>query len=101
MSQKKSVFISLLVLFVLTPMMIYAKRGSDDESRKIFIGVIQSIPSSGLQGEWIIGGQTFSTASGTEFDQTDGSLTVGGCAKAEFKNGVVHEIDSEPMSDCK
>ena len=81
--------------------MLLAKQGNDDKDREVFIGIIQSMPSSGLQGEWIIGGQTFLTIPGTEFDQTDGPLTVNGCAKVEFRNGEVHEIDSEPLSDCK
>jgi len=98
---KKLVFISLVVLFIFTPLMILAKRGNDDTDREVFIGIIQSMPSGGLQGEWIIGDQTFSTVPGTEFDQTNGPLSVNGCAQVEFRNGVVHEIDSEPLSDCK
>jgi len=48
-----------------------------------------------------IGDHPFSTVPGTEFDQTDGPLAVDGCAKVEVRNGVVHEIDGEPLSDCK
>jgi hypothetical protein len=54
-----------------------------------------------LQGEWVIGGRTFKTGAGTEFDEAEGRLTAGSCAKVEVRSGRVHEIDSEPMSDCQ
>ena len=92
MIQIKLVFITLLVPLVLAPVLLYAKRGSDDENRQFFIGIIQSMPSSGLQGEWIIGDQSFSAIPGTEYDQQDGPLSVDGCARVELRNGMVHEI---------
>jgi len=98
---KKLVFIPLVVFLILTPIILLAKQGNDNKGREVFIGIIQSMPSSGLQGEWIIGGQTFSTVPSTEFDQTDGPLSVNGCANVEFRNGEVHEIDCETLSDCK
>jgi hypothetical protein len=54
-----------------------------------------------MQGDWVIGGRTFTADAGTEFDQADGELKVGGCAKVHLRNGRVHEIDSEPMENCK
>ena len=100
MAQIKLVFISLLVL-LLTPVLLYAKGGSEAEDRKTIIGIIHSMPSNGMHGDWTIGDYTISTVPGTEFDQTDGPLTADGCAKVKLRNGIVHEIDSEPLSDCK
>jgi hypothetical protein len=74
--------------------------GSGDEDRVRLIGTIQSMPE-GLLGDFVIGGQTFSATPETEFDELDGPLTVGGCAKVDLRNGMVHEIDSEPVGDCR
>jgi hypothetical protein len=97
----RSIIISLAIVVSLFSITAYAKRNSKDGARNIFIGIVQSMPSGGLHGDWIIGDNTFSTVPGTEFDQTDGPLAVNGCAKVEVRNGMVHEIDSEPLSDCK
>lgn len=101
MKQLRLSIISLVILLLLMPITIYAKRGNNDNDRKTIIGIIHSMPSDGLHGDWTIGAYAVSTVPGTEFDQTSGPLTVNGCAKVEFRNGVVHEIDSEPLSDCK
>ncbi len=77
-----------------------AKRGGDDDNRSRFFGIIEKRPQDGLQGEWVIGGQTFITVPGTEFDEVDGPLEVGSCAKVDIRNGRVHEIDSESMEKC-
>lgn len=79
-----------------------AKNGSDDRKgdRVVFKGIVQSKPASGLQGTWQIAGKTVRTHAGTQFDQLDGRLQVGTCAKVKLRNGRVHEIDSEPAHDC-
>lgn len=79
-----------------------AKNGSDDSKadRVIFKGIVQSKPAKGLQGTWRIANQTVRTHAGTEFDQSNGRLQVGACAKVKLRNGKVHEIDSEPRHDC-
>jgi len=81
--------------------MAQARRGGDNDNRSDFYGIIQSRPENGLQGVWVIGGRTFQADAGTEFDQTEGKLTVGQCAKVHIRNGRVHEIDSEPMRNCQ
>jgi hypothetical protein len=48
-----------------------------------------------------IGGFAVTTNPATRFDQLDGPLAVGGCAKVDIRNGLVHEIDSEPLEDCR
>ena len=78
----------------------FAKSGGDDQRREVY-GLIDSRPETGLVGAWVIGGQTFKADSRTEFDEKEGPLQVGNCAKVDIRNGHVHEIDSEPMSDCR
>lgn len=71
-----------------------------DENRVRFYGWIKAMPD-GLHGTWQVGGRTLNTGPGTDFDQTQGDLVVGGCAKVDIRGGMVHEIDSEPASDCR
>ncbi len=77
-----------------------ARRGGDDD-RLRFYGIIESRPVNGLHGQWVVGGRAVTTHPGTEFDQAEGALLVGNCAKVDIRNGRVHEIDSEPFHDCR
>lgn len=88
-------------LAVAAPGLTLADRGGGDDSRSEFVGIVQKRPQSGLQGVWLIGGRTFVADTGTEFDQSEGALVVGGCAKVDLRDGRVHEIDSEPTGDCR
>jgi hypothetical protein len=65
-----------------------------------FHGWVEVMPE-GLHGTWIIGGQHVTTNPRTQFDQVDGPLMVGGCAKVDIRGGLVYEIDSEPPHDCR
>jgi len=78
---------------------VQAKDGGEQE-RIRFYGVVQTIPEGRL-GAWLIGGRQVFVGPQTEFDELDGPLLVGGCAKVEIRDGVVHEIDSEPPHDCR
>lgn len=89
------------VLLVLAPDMAHAQRGGDGGRRLEFYGIVQARPENVLPGKWLIGGRTFIADAGTEFDQVEGKLAVGGCAKVQVRNGRVHEIDSEPMRNCQ
>ncbi len=93
-----AVVVASLMALSLIPDMVLAKRGGEDRAR--FYGIVQSMPEQGLHGNWVIGGRTISTAPQTEFDQREGALGVGVCAKVDFRGGRVHEIDSEPMRNC-
>jgi hypothetical protein len=78
-----------------------ARREGGDEIRERFSGTIEARPGEGLHGTWVIGGVTVVTSPDTEFDETEGALAVGGCAKVEVRNGRVHEIDSDPPGACR
>jgi hypothetical protein len=89
-------FTIALPLF-LAPDTALARRGGDDGDRSRFYGIIESMPS-GLHGDWVIGGRRATTAPGTQFE---GPLAIGGCAKVDVRSGRVHEIESEPLHDCR
>ncbi len=93
------VFALALPLFS-SPDEVSARRGGDD-NRLRFYGIIEAIPDKDLRGQWVIGGRTVTADSATEFDQVEGPLAVGNCAKVDIRNGRVHEIDSEPLRNCR
>jgi hypothetical protein len=75
--------------------------GKDDgQECAEFYGMVESRPVDTLHGKWQIGGRSFTMTAATQFDQTEGDLTVGSCAKVELRDGQVHELDSEPLHDC-
>lgn len=98
--------IIIVLLLTLYPSSAPARRGSDDHGQTFyavesrFHGIIQARPQS-LHGEWVIGGRSYTTTSKTEFDQSDGPLLVGTCAKVRIRNWHIREIDSEPLSNCR
>jgi hypothetical protein len=100
-NKTSALFITAGLLMTLSADLAVAKRGGGDENRSEFYGIVEAQPHNGRQGEWVIGGRTFIAGQGTEFDETEGSLTVGSCVKVHVRNGRVHEIDSEPMQDCQ
>jgi len=81
--------------------MALAKRGRDDRDRSEFYGIVEVRPEPAPQGEWVIGGYIFLADAGTEFDQSEGALTIGSCVKVHVRDGRVHEIDREPMRNCR
>jgi hypothetical protein len=93
--------LAIVLPMFLMPDSVLARRGGTDDNRDRFYGIVQSRPDGGLQGVWVIGGRKITTGPGTEFDQLEGPLVVGACAKVDIRNGRVHEIDSEPLRDCK
>lgn len=90
--------ISGVLIFLFIPFPSEAK-DRIDRDRIRFYGWVELMPKD-LHGTWIIGGQEVSTHPRTEFDQFEGPLMVGGCAKVDIRGGLVHEIDSEPKEDC-
>ena len=73
---------------------------SGDDNRTLFYGLVDMRPA-GLQGTWTIDGRQFATNPQTDFDQVDGPLIVGSCAKVDLQNGLVNEIESESIDDCR
>jgi len=101
----KTLLISCSLMFALLiiagPDQAQARRGGIDDNRSEFYGVVQSLPEKGLRGVWVIAGRSVKADAGTEFDQVEGKLVVGRCVKVHIRNGRVHEIDSEPLRNCR
>jgi hypothetical protein len=96
----KALIFTLALLLAGAPVMAQAERGGDKDSRSEFYGIVQARPES-TQGEWVIGGRTFTADAGTEIDESEGNLVLGSCAKIKIRNGRVHEIESESMHHCQ
>jgi hypothetical protein len=96
---------NVLIIMIALPLFIVTDtvlaKGGGDNNRSEFNGIVQERPEKELQGVWVIGGRTFTADAGIEFDQSEGQLTVGSCAKVHIRNGRVHEIDSEPLRNCQ
>lgn len=88
----------MAALLLGSPIWVLAKRGGD-QIRSTVYGVVEARPET-LVGRWVIGGRVFMADGATEFDQSEGPLPVGACAKVHLRDGFVHEIDSEPMRNC-
>ena len=65
-----------------------------------FYGIIESRPD-GKVGTWVIGGRSVDVTEKTELDDDNGPLIVGVCVEVDVDNGIVEEIESEPMRKCK
>jgi len=93
--------LTVALMLAAAPNMALAKRGGDGDNRSEFYGLVQARPENGRHGDWVIGGRTVTTDAGTGFDQSEGPLQLGSCAKVHIRNGRIHEIDSEPSRNCR
>ncbi len=48
-------------------------------------GVVESMPSGGLTGSWVVAGRTFQADSGTQFKQDHGLFQVGACVEVKYQ----------------
>jgi hypothetical protein len=55
----------------------------DDEDEFEFSGVIQSLPSPGLIGDWVVAGRTVHVSSSTRIKTEDGPIVVGAFVEVE------------------
>jgi len=76
---------TIALMPVVAPNTALARRGGDGDNRSAFYGIVQARPKTVLQGEWMIGGRTFTADAGTEFDQAEGDLRIGSCAKVDVR----------------
>ena len=98
--KRAGMLLAAVTLLLLMAAAAPAKSGSDKAQRTEFYGLVQALPENSRIGEWLIGGRTVVADAQTEFDQSEGQLKVGACAKVHLRDGRVHEIDSEPLSNC-
>lgn len=71
----------LLLVFGMFPASMAVAGGSDDDFK--FTGIIESLPSSGLTGNWVVSGTTVRVTAGTRVEQEDGRAAVGAVVKVE------------------
>jgi len=103
---------AVVVLLVAVPDMVLAKNNEGTHSNgrpktKTFYaiewnyyGLIVTRPDA-LQGDWVIGDRTFYPNAKTKFDQSEGALTVGSCAKVQVRNDRVRKIERRPQDNCR
>ena len=67
-------------------------------------GVVESMPSGGLTGTWVVAGRTFQADSGTQFEQSHGSFQVGACVEVKYQttSGSYRAVkmETKESSDC-
>ena len=88
--------LGLVLLSILATAPALADEGDDNEIE--FTGTVQSMPPSGLTGDWTIAGKTVHVDSSTEIDQENGSIGVGATVKVEgttLMDGSVHASQIE------
>ena len=92
-------FMAIFMLLLPTADWLEAMQGSDKDRREYY-GVINKRPHGQFHGEWVIGNEIVVTDNSTEFNENEGPLLEGSCAKVHIRNGRIHEIDSESMEKC-
>jgi hypothetical protein len=70
----------------------FAKHGHENETK--FTGVIESLPGSGLVGDWIVSGKTVHVTSSTSIEQEDGRVAVGATVKVEGRLRSDNSVDA-------
>ena len=67
-------------------------------------GQVESKPTNGLAGAWVIAGVPYNAPASAEFKQRSGPLVVGACAKVHYATNTtpftVRELESRPATDC-
>jgi len=69
-----------------------AKHGHENETN--FTGVIESLPASGLVGDWTVSGKTVHVTSSTSIEQEDGRVAVGATVKVEGRLRSDNSVDA-------
>ena len=83
----KTMMVAAVAAMMLVTMHAGVVRASDDDAE--IEGVIESLPASGLIGDWIVSGRLVHVTASTEIDQDDGPAVVG--APVEVKG----ELESD------
>lgn len=66
-----------------------------------FYGLIESRPTDGDQGAWVIGGRQITVTERTKLKQDDGPLAVGACVEVDYDDGKVEEIEAKKAGECQ
>jgi hypothetical protein len=94
--------IGLLLASILVLVMPLAALASDGDLK--WRGVLDSRPSPGLAGTWVIGGRSFEADDSIEIEEEHGALVVGTCTKVEYYTSgsanVATKIESQESYKC-
>lgn len=76
--------------------------GQQDQTK--LLGLVESLPASGLVGDWKVAGTTVRVAQTTRIDTEEGPVKVGACVQARgmLENSVflAQWIETQEASDC-
>ncbi|HVG22005.1 MAG TPA: DUF5666 domain-containing protein [Blastocatellia bacterium] len=67
---------------------------SGGENEVKFTGFIESLPPSGLTGNWVVSGTTVRVGSGTRVEQEDGRASIGAVVKVEGRRRSDGSVDA-------
>lgn len=98
--------ISLIVVFAVMALLMITHQfaqASEDHGSSVR-GVVEAKPTVGRNGTWTIKGLKFEVDDHTKFEQENGLLAVGSCAKVQFKTeGAVNKalrIERKRPQEC-
>lgn len=86
----------VLVVGLLISVPAFADSGSGSGEFK-FSGVIESLPASGLMGDWTVAGRTVHVTSSTRIEQEDGPIAVGATVKVEGRLRSDDSVDAREI----
>lgn len=83
----------MVVIFMLLATAWSSQVAQADQSE--WKGRIDAMPASGLQGDWVVAGKSFTATDSTEFRTDKGDFAVGVCVEVEYVG------DAEPFTATK
>ena len=84
----------LFLVFSLSSSGFAFDRGGSGENETKFTGFIESLPSSGLMGNWVVSGTTVRVTNATRVEQEDGRAAVGAVVKVEGRRQSDGSVDA-------
>jgi hypothetical protein len=76
--------VALLLLLWFTMPVAMASPTDNDDGWPEWYGLLESRPS-GVAGEWVVGGRTFTATSATVVEQEHGTLQIGVCTEVKYR----------------
>ena len=77
-----------LIVALVPAAAVQARDGGDGSDDGEFQGVIESLPSTGAIGDWLVSGTTVHVSAVTEIDDEDGAIAVGASVEVEGTTGT-------------
>jgi Domain of unknown function (DUF5666) len=84
----------LFLVFGMSSAIFAFDRGGSGENETKFTGFIESLPSSGLIGNWVVSGTTVRVTNATRVEQEDGRAAVGAVVKVEGRRQSDGSVDA-------